>query len=119
MKSAPLSLQVFGIYMIAIPGLLMMSIPTQFLDLFQMQAGDIIWPFRIVGLLAFALGVYYLIIAKHDFKPIYGWTVIMRYFAAAFMIFLWVIKEAEYTIIGFAAVDFLAASWTWFAMRSK
>ena len=74
--------------------------------------------YHMIGLLAFIIGVYYQIIAAHDLKPLYRWTVIMRYTASLFMIALWIFGMVEVSILLFAAIDTSGAAWTQFASKS-
>lgn len=117
MSPANLSLRVFGTYMVLVPGLGLIFAPELLLDLFQMQVPDILWPLRMIGLLAFILGIYYFIAVKFEMTDFYPWTSYMRYLAAAFMAGLFFIGEAEISILLFAAVDAAGASWTLLSLR--
>lgn len=121
MKSAKLSLQVFAIYVILVPGLSLVLFPV---DLFEMlgsvaPVAEDVWAVRMVGYLAFALGVYYWYMGSLELWKIYPITVVMRYGVALFMVILWLSGEADPSIIGFATIDFLGATWTLIAMRAN
>jgi hypothetical protein len=118
MKSPETSLRVFAIYLILIPGFGLMIIPEYILDLFQFSHGGIFWMARMIGFLAFALGIYYLYMAKYKLVKIYKITVVLRFLAAAFMVGLWLTGEVEIMILLFAAPDALAATWTSLTIRS-
>jgi hypothetical protein len=118
MKSVTTSLKVFGIYMILIPGIGLMTVPDAMLDLFKLSYGEALWMARMVGLLAFIIGVFDFSIAKYELNELYNLTVWLRYFAALFMIGLWLKGEVEIMILLFAAVDIAGASWTMLANKN-
>ncbi|GAB5552637.1 MAG: hypothetical protein Sapg2KO_22280 [Saprospiraceae bacterium] len=119
MKQAASSLKIFGIYLVIIPGLGLLSIPEFILDLLQLSHGDDLWVARMVGLLAFVLGVYYIYIGKYAITVLYMKTVIMRYLAALFMVGLWITDQVEIMILLFAAIDAAGASWTMIGIKRK
>ncbi len=75
MKSVTMSLKVFGIYLILIPGLGLMIVPELILDLFSLRHGDENWLPRMVGLLAFIIGCFEISIAKNQISKLYNLTV--------------------------------------------
>lgn len=115
MNSAPTSLKVFGLYMMLIPGLGLMSIPATLLDLFGLSHEGQFWMARVIGLLAFIIGTYQYSIAKLGLARLYKITVAQRYFAALLFAGLWLKAEAGAAILLFALIDTLGASWTWLA----
>jgi hypothetical protein len=118
MKSATTSLKIFGIYMILIPGIGLITVPDILLDLFGLSYGEELWMPRMIGLLAFIIGVYYYYITKNELHQLYTITVVLRYFAALFMVGLWLKGEVEIMILLFAAIDVVGASWTMLAMKN-
>ena len=119
MKSVTTSLKVFGIYMILIPGIGLMTVPDFMLDLFKLRYGEELWMPRMIGLLAFIIGVFDFYIAKHELSKLYKLTILLRYFAAVFMIGLWLKDEVEVLILLFAGIDAAGASWTLSTMKNK
>jgi hypothetical protein len=119
MKSAELSLRVFGTYMILVPGLGLIAIPAVMLDLFQLSHGDYLWMARMIGLLALLLGVYYYFMANYNTTKLYLATVVNIYIAAVFMIGLWASGQVEIMILLFAAVDAAGATWTLIAHKKS
>ena len=117
MSAAATSIRAFGLYLIIIPGLGLMLMPEFILDLFGLNHGGSLWLARMVGLLAWIIGIFDLLIAKHELRELYKVTVILRYFAALFMIFLLIIGEVEIMILLFAAIDALGATWTLLTLR--
>lgn len=117
MKAATQSLKIFSIYMMFIPGLGLMFTPTLLLDFFGLSHGVELWIPRLVGLLAFIIGVYYWYITKYELSQLYKLSVVLRCFAALFMVGLWLKGEVEIMILLFAAIDTIGASWTWFTLK--
>ncbi len=118
MVNSKLSMQVFGLYLVLVPGLGLMLIPHTMLGLFGLAAGDDVW-IRMVGMLASIIGVYYLLAAKSDVESLYRWSVPLRVYAAAFMVFLFLIGTVSAGILLFAVTDVAGALWTWTALRGE
>jgi hypothetical protein len=116
MDKAERSLFVFGLYLIIIVGLGFIFVPSFVLDLFTLKAGDDTWT-RFVGLLASIIGVYYLVAARAKLRPMFIWTVWMRYYAAAFMIALLIFGKVGSSILMFAAIDAAGATWTLLSLK--
>lgn len=112
MRSTTTSLRVFGMYMILVPGIGLMIVPDFILDLFKLSYGEELWIPRMIGLLAFIIGVFDIYIAKYEINKLYKLTIILRYFAAIFMIALWWLEEVEIMILLFAVIDAAGAYWT-------
>ncbi len=117
MKSARLSVLVFGLYMILAVGLGFMLVPMPILDAFGLKVGDDV-VIRFVGMLASVIGFYYVQVARTGMDRFLPWTVIGRFYAAAFMALLVVLGMVGPALLLFAAVDVIAATWTWIAIRS-
>jgi len=118
MKKAETSLFVFGLYMILIVGTGFMVMPSVVLGTFNLSFGDDTW-IRFVGMMAAIVGVYYIVAARYHLKELYGWTVIMRFFAAVFMLLMVLIGKVETSVIGFAIIEVAGASWTWMTTQQK
>lgn len=116
MNSVEKSIYTFGLYMILVVGLGLMIFPIFLLDLFRLPYGDDTW-IRFVGLLAFVIGVFDLVMARHNLPPLYIWTVWLRLFATLFMIVFFATGKLGVGILAFAGIDLTAALWTWTAMR--
>lgn len=112
MKSIITSLRVFSIYMMLVPGIGLMTIPAFMLDFNGLSHDTHLWTARVVGLLAFNIGVFQYYIAKYRIRQLYKLTAMLRYFAASVFVLLWVTGEAEIAILLFALVDFVGATWT-------
>lgn len=117
MRNARLSLLIFGIYMVFVVGVGFMFIPLQILKLFGLTAGDDVW-IRFVGMLASIIGYYYIQAARSALDKFVPWTVIGRYYAAAFMVLLVVMGKVGPSLLIFAAIDIAGATWTWLGVRA-
>ena len=117
MKNSNLSLNIFGWYLVLV-GIGFMIAPHQLLSLFGLSAGDDIW-IRMVGLLASIIGVYYLLVVRAQLVLFYGWTVPIRYVAAVFMLSMYLLGKVGYPILLFAAIDAIAATWTWVELKTQ
>jgi len=118
MKSVTISLKVFGIYMVLIPGIGLMIVPDFILDLFKLSYGEELWMPRMIGLLAFIIGVFDFFIAKYELSQLYKSTVLLRCFAALFMVGLWMKGEVEVMILLFAGIDAAGAFWTMLTIKN-
>ena len=118
MKSVTISLKVFGIYLILIPGIGLMIVPELILELFSLRHGGENWLPRMIGLLAFIIGCFEISIAKNQISKLYNLTVYLRYFAALFMVGLWLTGEVEISILAFAAIDASGATWTMLTIKN-
>jgi hypothetical protein len=118
MKSVTISLKVFGIYLILIPGIGLMIVPELILELFSLRHGGENWLPRMIGLLAFIIGCFEISIAKNQISKLYNLTVYLRYFAALFMVGLWLTGEVEISILAFAAIDAAGATWTMLTIKN-
>ena len=117
MNPTQTSLRIFGIYMILIPGIGLILFPDFILTLFGLRHGEELWLARMIGLLALIIGVFDYFLGTYKIEKLYMHTVVLRYFAAAFMIVLWLMNEVEIMILLFAAIDALAATWTLLTLK--
>ena len=107
--NASKSVRIFGLYLILIPGLVLIFAPQLILDLFQLSYGEELWLPSMVSFFAMVFGIYYFFLARYQLRKLYGVTVVVRFIEAAFIIALWLIGEVE---IGMLAFDALGALWT-------
>ena len=103
------SLYSFGIYAV-LAGLTFFLYPAIF-DLMGLPAILDGWA-RLVGLLAFVVGCYYLVNASSGYRPFARATIIVRLGFAAGVLFLFLSKEMPAAILPFGIIDILAALWT-------
>lgn len=100
----------FGIYLFLV-GITLMAAPNFFLSSFQLPPTNEVW-IRVVGVLVFSLGYYYVVAAKNNFIPFIQATVYLRFFVLfAFTAFVFM-KLVSPILLIMGVIDFLAAIWT-------
>ena len=115
MSKAAFTVRVFGRYLIVL-GVVLVAVPNLLLSLFMMPTTSEVW-IRVVGLLVFNIGVYYLYAARCEATAFFQASVFTRALVlVAFTAFV-VAGLAKPMLIGFGAVDFLGGLWTWRALR--
>jgi hypothetical protein len=112
-----MSVFVFSIYLY-IMGVFLMVTPGTLIKIFKFPEPDGLW-IRIVGMLVLILGLYYSHAARAEFRPFFTWTVIARCSVLLFFIAFVIADLAPPALILFGVIDFAAAMWTFFAMRSE
>jgi hypothetical protein len=115
MNSAAKSVYYFGIYLFMLSAVLI-TYPNLLLTIFQIPETTEVW-IRVVGVLVFSLGIYYVYMAitNHTFFmmiTVYVRASILLWFTG-FVVAGW----APAALILFGAVDFLAAMWTLIELR--
>jgi hypothetical protein len=116
MSRAAFTVRAFGYYLIAL-GVALAVVPNLLLGLFLMPQTDEVW-IRVVGVLLFNIGVYYIYAAKSEATQFFRASVFTRTLVlAAFATFVF-LGLAKPMLIGFGAVDFLGGLWTWRALKS-
>jgi hypothetical protein len=116
MSNSAKSIFVFSIYLYIL-GIVLVVTPDTLLKIFNFPEADGLW-IRVVGGLVIILGFYYSHAARTDFRPFFLWTVIGRSAALLFFTSFVVAGLAPPVLILFGVIDFAAAMWTLFAMRS-
>jgi hypothetical protein len=116
MSRSAFSAKVFAVYLFFVGGMLAV-VPNVLLPLFRLAPTGEVWV-RILGVIAFNLGVYVWIAAKHENKPFLEASVVTRILAfAAFSTY--VVTGLASPMIGlFAAIDLSGAIWTYLALRA-
>jgi hypothetical protein len=117
MSKGAMSVFVFSIYLYILGAVLVVT-PGTLLRIFNFPETDDLW-IRVVGMLVIILGFYYSHAARAEFRPFFVWTVIGRSAVLLFFIAFVIADLAPPTLILFGVVDFAAAIWTFFAMRSE
>lgn len=114
--SPVLSLQVWTVYVFAI-GVSLLLAPNVILGLFGMPETTEVW-IRVVGVVVIAIGIiYWSMVRREDAGGIRA-TVYERYLAAAAFVVL-AFTTGPWQLVLFGVVDFLGASWTFAALRSR
>lgn len=114
-SSSAFSVKVFGIYAL-LTGLNLIFAPNVLLGMFGIPATNEVW-IRVVGVLAFNIGVYYWFAAKCEAKAFFEATVYARGFVfVAFTAFV-TLGFVNKALILFGVVEVAGAIWTWLALR--
>jgi hypothetical protein len=117
MSMAAFTVKAFGVY-VALLGLTLLVAPNVLLGLFGIPATSEVW-IRVVGVLAFNVGVYYRYAAKSEATPFFQATVYAR--AAVPLVFLVfvVLGMASPVLVLFGVVDLAGGLWTLAALRAE
>ena len=113
MSKAALSMFVFGIY-VTVLGVILMVIPNVLLATFGIAATTEVW-IRVVGMLVFLIGYYYIRASRNEKEMIsfYRWTVHARSSVIIFFIIFVLFGLVKPILILFGVIDLAAAIWTW------
>jgi hypothetical protein len=117
MSKSAFTVKAFGVYAL-LTGLNLMLAPNMLLGMFGIPATNEVW-IRVVGVLAFNIGIYYWFAAKCEAKAFFEATVYLRGFVfIAFAAFaaLGLVNKA---LILFGCVEVAGAIWTWSALRKE
>jgi hypothetical membrane protein len=116
MSKSALSAKVFAIYLFVV-GIVLVVAPNFLLSIFRIQQTTEVW-IRVVGVLAFMIGIFAWVGAKHDDKPFLVATVYARFLVfSAFTTFA-VIGLASPMLVLFGVVDLLGGIWTYLALKA-
>jgi hypothetical protein len=116
MSRSAMSVFVFSIYLYVM-GFVLVVTPDTLVKIFKFPETDNLW-IRVVGMLAIILGFYYSHAARAELRPFLVWTVIARTSVLLFFIAFVIAGLAPPALILFGVIDFAAAMWTLFAIRS-
>jgi hypothetical protein len=106
----------FGIYLLLI-GVLLASIPQQFITTLQLPAMPDAWA-RLLGVLVLILGGYYLIGGRNNLSPFIKATVYLRLLFVAATIVLFASGAMPKEILPLGIIDLLGAVWTQLSLKA-
>jgi hypothetical protein len=115
MSRAATSLFVFGVYLAGLSVLLLLA-PNLLLGMFGIAATTEVW-IRVVGMLAAFLAFYNIQAARNELTLFIQWSVYIRASVIGFFIVFVLTGLAPPALILFGIVDFVAALWTFIALR--
>jgi hypothetical protein len=115
-NKATQSVRNYAIYLIIL-GLTIIAAPNLLLGLFAFPPTSEVW-FRVVGVLATAIGYYYLQAARLQLIAFYRLTIHARCFAFLSFTAFVLLGYAKPMLILFGGVDLLGAIWTFFGLRA-
>ena len=114
-KRSKLSMIVFGTYLFTVGGIGFGFYPHSTLSLIGLKADDDTF-IRIVGLLAAILGVNYFLMVQQSTIIFFKLSILMRYLAGLFMLYLVVTGISHSNLLLLALGDVAAATWTLIAL---
>jgi hypothetical protein len=115
MSQAAKSLFVFGIYLCGL-GLVLLLVPNLILQVFGVSQTHEVW-IRINGMLVLCLSFYYVQAARHELTAFIRWTIPARIAVIFYFVAFVLLVSAPKAILWFGLIDFLAAIWTWAALK--
>ena len=110
MSKAARSVFVFGIYAEGL-ALVLIFAPNRLLDLFGMATTHEVW-IRVLGVLVLNIGVYYLLAARFEFRPVILASIPVRFGLMLFFVAFVLLDYATPAILLFGGLDVLTAFWT-------
>ncbi len=116
MSRAAKSIAAFGVYLLLL-GPTLVVVPNLFLTVVRVPETDEVW-IRVVGMLAFFLGYYYLRAARAELTEFMRWTVQARLGVLGFFGAFVVLDLGPPILLLFGGVDAAAAIWTGLALRA-
>jgi hypothetical protein len=115
MNAAAKSVYYFGFYLLLL-SVALTTFPNALLGIFQMPETSEVW-IRVVGVLVFSIGIYYVVMARSNHTLFLTITVFIRLSILLwFMVFVF-INWAPPMLILFGIVDALGALWTYQALK--
>lgn len=116
MSKASFSAKVFAVYVLIV-GAVFVFAPNALLSIFGVPNTSEVW-IHVVGVLAFNIGLYAWIAAKHDFRPFLVASVYTRFLVFAAFTTFSVIGLAHPVLVLFGVVDLLGGIWTYIALKA-
>jgi len=116
MSKAAFTVGAFGYYLLAL-GTVLVAVPNILLTLFLMPEAQEVW-IRVVGLLVFNIGVYYVYAAKCEATAFFRASVFTRTLVVVGFAGFAALGLAKPMLVVFGAVDFIGGLWTWRALKS-
>jgi hypothetical protein len=117
MRSASISIKVFGIYVI-VTGLTLMIAPNFLLALFGFVPAVEVWV-RVLGVLAIVTGYYYWVCGAANARAFFVATITGRIGFFVLCLGLVWFAGAPTMLLAFGVVDVLGAAWTAVALRGE
>ncbi len=117
MSKSARSIFIFGLYL-GVLGVILLVIPNFLLGIFQFPSTNEVW-IRVVGMLVFLLGGYYILAAQKEVTDFFQWTVYLRSTVILFFIAFVLLDYASPLLILFGVIDLLGAIWTGLLLRAS
>lgn len=107
----------FGLY-ISIAGVVLMFVPDVFMEILRLDPITDPWV-RVLGVVALALGAYYVVAGRQENTAFFRMTVWGRAIVLVSFLILAALGWIPPIVILFGVGDALGALWTWTALRSE
>jgi hypothetical protein len=117
MTSAGKSIYYFGFYLLIL-GITLTVVPNILLSTFLLPETNEVW-IRVVGIIVFNIGLYYIFMAPVNQAIFYTLTIYTRALILFWFIVFVLLGWAPTPLIMFGLVDAAGAVWTYAAMRRK
>lgn len=117
MSKSARSLFVFSIYSMLL-GITLMIAPNLIFGWVGLPETHEVWV-RVAGMLLFALGIYYILVARHGMTEFIGWTVYTRSSVILFFAVFVLLGFVKPVLLLLGLIDLLFAIWTALALRSE
>jgi hypothetical protein len=118
MNAEARSVFVFGVYL-AVVGLTLVVQPSLLLPLFGIPATEEIWLLRVSGTLVVIIGFFCIQAGRFDWAEFYRGSITTRLWVMACFSSYVILGIAPRELLIVATIDFLGATWTALALRSK
>ena len=115
MSDPACSVFVFGLYLLVLAIVLLVA-PNFLLEMFFLPSTSEVW-IRVIGMLLFYLGFYYIQAARKEMTDFFRWTVYTRSTIIVFFVAFVLLGFVSPPLILFGVVDLLGAIWTGLALR--
>ena len=116
MSKSAFSAKVFAVYLF-LAGALLAIAPNLLLSLLQIPQTSEVW-IRVVGLVAFMIGVYAWVAATHEFTPFLVASVYTRFVVFVAFVAFAALGLGSPVILLFGVADLAGGIWTHFALRA-
>ena len=117
MSKAAFTVKAFGVYLVLL-GVALVLVPNLLLGLFGIPSTSEVW-IRVVGLLAFNIGVYYWYAAKSEARSFFLASVFVRAAVPAVFIAFVAMGLVSPLLILFGVVDLAGGLWTFVTLRQE
>jgi hypothetical protein len=117
MSKSAFSVKAFGVYLVVL-GVGLALAPNLLLSVFGMPPTSEVW-IRVVGVLVFNVGIYYVYAAKCEARAFFQASVYTRTLVLASFAAFVVLGFASPVLILFGAADFAGGIWTQLALRAE
>lgn len=116
MSKSAFSAKVFAVYLF-FAGTLLAVVPNLLLSVLQIAQTSEVW-IRVIGVIAFMIGIYAWVAAKHEFKPFLVASVYTRGVVFVAFTSFAVLGLGSPMIVLFGVADLLGGVWTHWALKA-